>query len=85
MKVKRATFFYNTHLLHRICSGDSNYAILSNCLTSTLSLGDIIKLIGEEISALVKITYIDPKDCNGNCGTGVELLKVVEGELEIEY
>lgn len=85
MKVKRATFFYNTHLLSRICSGESNYAILGNCLTDTLSIGDCIKLIGEKTSAIVKITYIDPKDCNGNCGTGVELLKVAEGELDIEY
>lgn len=85
MKVKRATFFYNINLLNRICSGKSNYAILGHCFTETLSPGDIIKLIGEETSAIVKITYIDLKDCNGNCGTGVELLKVVSGELDIEY
>lgn len=85
MKVKRATFFYNTHLLNRICSGESNYAILGHCFTDTLSVGDSIKLIGEDISAIVKIAYIDPKDCNGDCGTGVELLKVIEGELHIEY
>jgi hypothetical protein len=85
MKIKRATFFYNTNLLSRICSGESNYAIMGHCLTDTLSVGDSIKLIGEEMSAIVKVTYIDPKDCNGNCGTGIELLKVVAGELEIEY
>lgn len=85
MKVKRSTFFYNTNLLSRICSGESNYAILGHCLTDTLSVGDIVKFIGEEISAIVKITYIATKDCNGNCGTGVELLKVVDGELKIEY
>ncbi|GEM_PF-6180549 len=85
MKVKRATFFYNTSLLNRICSGESNYAILGHCLADTLSVGDSIKFIGEETSAIVKITYIDPKDCNGNCGIGVKLLKVVSGELDIEY
>lgn len=85
MKVKRATFFYNTNLLNRICSGESNYAILGHCFTDTLSIGDIVKFTGEEISAIVKITYIDPKDGNGNCGIGIELLKTVIGELKIEY
>jgi len=85
LKVKRATFFYNTNLLHRICSSESNYAILGHCFTDTLSSGDVVKFIGEDVSAIVKITYIDPKDCNGYCGTGIELLKIVQGELEIEY
>lgn len=85
MKVKRATFFYNIHLLNRICSGESNYSLLNQCLADTLSVGDYIKFIGEETSAIVKVIYIDPKDCNGYCGTGVELLKVVPGELEIDY
>lgn len=85
MKVKRATYFYNTHLLNRICSGESNYAILGHCFADTFSPGDYIKFISEETSAIVKVTYIDPKDCNGYCGTGVELLKVVAGELEIDY
>lgn len=85
MKVKRATFFYNTDLLKRICSEKSNYAVVGHCFADTLSVGDNIKLIGEEMSAIVKVTYIDPKDCNGNCGMGIELLKVVAGELDIEY
>lgn len=85
MKVKRATFFYNTHLLNRICSRESNNALLGHAFTDTLSVGDIVKLIGEEKSAIVKIAYIDPKDCNGYCGTGFELLKVVDGELYIDY
>jgi hypothetical protein len=85
MKVKRATFLYNTNLLNQICSIKSTYIRLGNEFAHTLSEGDIVKFIGEQVSVIVKIIYIEPKDCNGNCKTGVELLKVVAGELEIEY
>lgn len=85
MKVKRATYFYNTNLLNRICSGESNYAMLGHCFAETLSVGDNIKFIGEDKSVIVKVKYIDPKDCNGYCGIGVEIIKIVTGELDIEY
>lgn len=85
MKVKRATFFYNINLLSEICLGESNFVRMNHCLTNTLSVGDSIKLIGEKMSAIVRITSIEPKDCNGYCGVSVELLKVIAGELDIEY
>lgn len=85
MKVKRATFFYNTDLLNRVCSGESNSVIIGHGFTDTLSAGDVIKFIGEKTSVIVEVINIGPKDCNGNCKLSVKLLKVVLGELEIEY
>lgn len=85
MKVKRATFFYNTHLLNNICSGISNRVLEGHLFAESLSIGDYIKFIGEATSAIVEVIDIEQKDCNGYCGMTVRLLKVVKGELEIEY
>jgi len=85
LKIKSATFFYNKTLLNAIAKEESNFVRLNEGFLKPLNIGDLVKFIGNQISCIVELVTIEPKDCNGNCATTIKLKKIVKGELEIEY
>ena len=85
MRIKDATFFYNTNLLNNIATEKTHFVRLGEGFLKDLKIGDLVKFIGDHISCIVELVTIDGKDCNRNCGTTVKLIKIVKGELEIDY
>jgi hypothetical protein len=85
MKVKAVTFFYNTHLLSDICNEKRCVAKVKSDFSNELKGGDIVKFIGNDKSCIVKILAKSSPDINRYCELMFDLIKVVKGELEIEY
>jgi hypothetical protein len=85
VKIKDAIFFYNANLLDKICREESNFVRVGYNFVKDLNVGDIIKFIGNQKSCIVEVADIEPKDINSNCGLSVKLIKIIKGELEIDY
>lgn len=85
MKVKAVTFFYNANLLNKICNEEDCTVRVDLEFANKLKGGDIVKFIGNDKSCIVKILAKSSPDINRYCELMFSLVKVVKGELEIEY
>lgn len=85
MRVKNALFFYNTNLLDKICNAEDVTARVRREFAEDLHGGDLVKFIGNDKSCIVKILAKSSLDVNGYREIMFDLVKVVKGELEIEY
>jgi hypothetical protein len=85
MKVKYVMFFYNHDLLSKIIHKETETFTSSDCDIKDMRAGDLIKLTGMHESCIVKFLNAGPKDCNGCQKVHIQLVKIVLGELEIDY
>lgn len=85
MRVKAVTFFYNNLLLNKVCNEEVITVKVGTGFAKDLCGGDLVKFIGNDKSCVVKILAKSSQDVNGYTELMFNLVKVVQGELEIEY
>ncbi|MEG1636088.1 MAG: hypothetical protein RR324_01115 [Cellulosilyticaceae bacterium] len=85
IKVKEVQFFFNSGLLDRIAKRTTDVSLTHKDMLKDVAVGDYLKYIGNHISCIVQVEEMSEPDCNANREVRIKLIKVVKGELDIEY